>query len=223
MINFHIISIFPEVLNSYLDESILKRAQKNKKIKVSIYNPRNFSRDRHKKIDDKPYGGGPGMVMQVEPIIRTIQKIRKNKKNKEKSKIIILSPRGGKFTNEEAKKFSKYKNLILICGRYEGIDARVKKILKTCLPISKTQEISIGDYVLTGGEIPAMVVIDSVSRQVQGVLGNLESIEENRISSNEIYTRPEVFKFNGKKYKVPKVLLSGNHKDIERWKKTTKR
>jgi len=218
MINFHVISIFPEILNSYLNESILKCAQKNKKIKINIYNPRDFSTDKHKKVDDKPYGGGPGMVMQAEPIIKAIQKIQKNKKNKEKSKIIIFSPRGKKFTNAEAKKFSKCKNLILICGRYEGVDARVKKILKTCLPAGKAEEISIGDYVLTGGEIPAMVVIDSVSRQIPGVLGNEDSIEEKRISSSEMYTRPEIFKFNNKKYKVPGVLLSGNHKEIEKWK-----
>jgi len=218
MINFHVISIFPEILNSYSNESILKCAQKNKKIKINIYNPRDFSTDKHKKVDDKPYGGGPGMVMQAEPIIKAIQKIQKNKKNKEKSKIIIFSPRGKKFTNAEAKKFSKCKNLILICGRYEGVDARVKKILKTCLPAGKVEEISIGDYVLTGGEIPAMVVIDSVSRQIPGVLGNEDSIEEKRISSSEMYTRPEIFKFNNKKYKVPGVLLSGNHKEIEKWK-----
>lgn len=211
MINFHVLSIFPNALDSYLEESILKRAQKEKKIKVSIYNPRDFSTDKHKKVDAKPYGGGPGMIMQVEPLARAIKKILGKIKNKKDTKIIIFSPSGKKFTNLEAKKYSKYKNLILICGRYEGIDTRVKKIFKA-------EEISIGDYILTGGEIPAMIVIDSVSRQLSGVLGNLESIEENRTSSGEMYTRPEVFKFNDKKWVVPKVLLSGNHKNIEKWR-----
>lgn len=228
MLNFHILSIFPEIISSYSNESILKRAQKSKKIKISIYNPRNFSKDKHKKIDNNPYGGGPGMVMQVEPIVLAVKKIlgKINRSNPSTlfrtssstslrtSKIIIFSPSGKKFTNMEAKKLSKYKNLILICGRYEGIDARVKKILKA-------EEFSIGDYVLTGGEIPAMVVLDSISRQIDGVLGNEYSIEEKRTSSSEMYTRPEVFKFEGKEYKVPKILLSGNHKKIEKWKNST--
>ena len=211
MLNFHIVSIFPEILSSYSNESILKRAQKSKKIKINIYNPRDFSKDKHKKVDDKPYGGGPGMVMQVEPIVLSVKKILGKLKNNKNTKTIIFSPSGKKFTNIEAKKLSKYKNLILICGRYEGIDTRVKKILKADL-------VSIGDYILTGGEIPAMIVLDSVSRQISGVLGNENSIEEKRISSSEVYTRPEIFKYNGKEYKVPEILLSGNHKEIEEWK-----
>jgi len=211
MLNFHIVSIFPEILSSYSNESILKRAQKSKKIKINIYNPRDFSKDKHKKVDDKPYGGGPGMVMQVEPIVLAVKKILGKLKNNKNTKTIIFSPSGKKFTNIEAKKLSKYKNLILICGRYEGIDTRVKKILKADL-------VSIGDYILTGGEIPAMIVLDSVSRQISGVLGNENSIEEKRISSSEVYTRPEIFKYNGKEYKVPEILLSGNHKEIEEWK-----
>ncbi|MFA5838465.1 MAG: tRNA (guanosine(37)-N1)-methyltransferase TrmD [Candidatus Paceibacterota bacterium] len=211
MLNFHIVSIFPEILSSYSNESILKRAQKSKKIKINIYNPRDFSKDKHKKVDDKPYGGGPGMVMQIEPIVLAVKKILGKLKNNKNTKTIIFSPSGKKFTNIEAKKLSKYKNLILICGRYEGIDTRVKKILKADL-------VSIGDYILTGGEIPAMIVLDSVSRQISGVLGNENSIEEKRISSSEVYTRPEIFKYNGKEYKVPEILLSGNHKEIEEWK-----
>lgn len=210
-------------MDSYLKESILKRAQKEKKISVSIYNPRDFSIDKHKKVDAKPYGGGPGMVMQVEPLAKAIKKILGKIKDKKTTKIIIFSPSGKKFTNLEAKKYSKYKNLILICGRYEGIDTRVKKIFKA-------EEVSIGDYILTGGEIPAMVVIDSISRQITGVLGNLESIEENRLSSSEMYTRPEIFKFpppgrgkKVKKWKVPKVLLSGNHREIEEWREKTRK
>ncbi|TSD02574.1 MAG: tRNA (guanine37-N1)-methyltransferase [Parcubacteria group bacterium Athens0714_16] len=225
MINFHVLSIFPNAMDSYLEESILKRAQKEKKIKVNIYNPRDFSTDKHKKVDAKPYGGGPGMIMQVEPLAKTIKKILGKIKDKKTIKIIIFSPSGKKFTNLDAKKYSKYKNLILICGRYEGIDARVKKIFSAkggSASGGKVEEISIGDYILTGGEIPAMVVIDSVSRQIPGVLGNLESIEENRTSSSEMYTRPEVFKFDKKKWIVPKILLSGNHKNIEKWRENKK-
>jgi len=155
------------------------------------------------------------MVMMAEPIIKAVEsitkKILKNKKNK--FLIINFVPSAEKFNTTLAKTFSKkYTDIIMICGRYEGIDARVDKILKT-------KKLSIGDYVLTGGEIPAMILIDSISRQVEGVLGNFDSREEERISSSEVYTRPEILIHNKKKYKVPKVLLSGNHKDIEEWKK----
>jgi len=209
MIHFHIITIFPEMFSSYLNESILARAVKNKKIKFKFYNPRDYTKDKHKSVDDKPYGGGPGMVMQAEPILKSVQKAVGRKKS---AKIYILSPRGKKFTNATAKSVAKkYKEVVLICGRYEGIDARVKKVLKA-------EEISIGDYVLTGGELPAMVVIDVVSRQIDGVLGASESLEETRTASSEVYTRPDVLVHKGKKYKAPKVLLSGNHKEIEGWR-----
>lgn len=221
--NFHIITIFPNMFDSYLSESILARAIKEKKIKVKFYNPRDFVRGKLRKvwpdgnisskIDDRPYGGGPGMVMIADPIIRAWEKATKNLKN---SKTIIFSPSGKKLTTEYAKTSAKkFKDIIFICGRYEGIDARVKKI-------TKAEEISIGDYVLTGGEIPAMIAIDTVSRQIPGVLGKIESLEESRVSSSEVYTRPEVYEHKGKKYKVPKVFLSGNHKDIEEYKKVSK-
>jgi len=210
MTTFHIITIFPEMFDSYLSESILARAIKNKKIKVKFYNPRDFTKDKHRKVDDKPYGGGPGMVMSIDPIIKAAEKAKGKKKN---VKIYIFSPSGKKFTNKTAKTLSKkYKDVVLIAGRYEGIDARVKKILKA-------EDLSVGDYILTGGELPAMVVIDVVARQVSGVLGKEESIEEKRISSSETYTRPEILIYKGKKYKVPEVLLSGDHKKIEEWKK----
>lgn len=163
------------------------------------------------RIDDKPYAGGPGMVMQALPIIKAVEKAIKS--SKKKPKIILLSPAGKVFDNEYAEKVSKkYSDIIIICGRYEGIDARVKKIFKA-------EEISIGPYVLTGGELPAMVILDTVARRIPGVLGKIESVEENRISSSEVYTRPEVLVYKNKKYSVPKVLLSGNHKKIEEWKK----
>jgi len=209
MITFHIITIFPEMFDSYLNESILARAIKNKKIVFKFYNPRDFTKDKHRKVDDKPYGGGPGMVMQAEPILLAVKKALSNKK---KAKVIIFSPSGKKFTNQYASDLSKkYKDIILITGRYEGIDARVKKILKA-------EDVSIGDYVLTGGELPAMVLADAVSRQIDGVLGSNESIEEKRVAGKEVYTRPEVFIYKGKKYRVPKVLLSGHHKNIEKYR-----
>ena len=214
---FHIITIFPEMFDSYLKESILGRAVKDKKIKPLFYNPMGFCKIKE-RVDGRPYGGGPGMVLRPEFFLKSFSKIKI--KNKNKTKIILFSPSGKKFDTNYAKNSAKkYTDIILICGRYEGIDTRVQKILRA-------EEISIGDYVLTGGELPAMVLIDSISRQIPGVLGKYESLEEERISSSEVYTRPEILKYTppgwGKKpknYKVPKVLLSGNHKKIEEWKK----
>lgn len=213
--HFHIVTLFPKAFSSYLGESILKRAIEDKKLKVSFYNPRDFAENKYKRIDRPPYAGGPGMVIQAEPVIRAIEKIVKSIKDK-KYKIIWLSPSGKQLTNDYARKVSKsYKNIIIICGRYEGIDARVRKIFKT-------DDISVGPFVLTGGELPAMLVIDVVARQVPGILGNFDSIEERRISSSEVYTRPEVFKYKGKSYRVPKILLSGHQAKIEEWKKGRK-
>lgn len=225
---FHIITLFPESFTSYLNESILARAQERKFVKFKFYNPRDFakpnetSRKRIKagetdlkpylRVDDKPYGGGPGMVIQAEPVVKAIAKAVAATKNSKKTKIIHLSPSGEKFTNTYAEKTAqKYDYVIIVCGRYEGIDSRVKKIFKG-------DEVSIGDYVLTGGELPAMVMIDSMSRQVEGVLGNFNSVEEKRIASHDAYTRPEVFEYKKKKYRVPKILMSGNHKAIDEWR-----
>jgi len=212
--HFHIITLFPKAFDSYLGESILKRAIEDKKIKVSFYNPRDFVKDKNKRIDKPPYAGGPGMVIQAEPVIKAIEKaLKKAGKLKAKScKLIFLSPSGKQFTNAYATTCAKkYKNIIIISGRYEGIDARVRKVFKT-------EAISVGPFVLTGGELPAMIILDVISRQVPGVLGNFDSIEEKRISSSEVYTRPEVFKYKGKDYRVPKVLLSGHQAKIEAWK-----
>jgi tRNA (guanine37-N1)-methyltransferase len=213
------------MFDSYLGESILGRAIKEKKISVSFVNPRKFVTGKYRKVwpdgnisaqvDERPYAGGPGMVMMAEPIIKAVESVSKKILKKKNIKILTINfiPSAEKFTTEVAKKISKkYTDIILICGRYEGIDARVDKILKTT-------KYSVGDYVLTGGEIPAMILIDSLSRQIEGVLGNFDSREEERVSSSEIYTRPEVLVHNNKKYKVPAVLLSGNHKKIEEWKK----
>ena len=254
--NFHVITLFPEMFDSYLGESILGRAIKEKKISVSFVNPRKFVTGKYRKVwpdgnvslqvDDRPYAGGPGMVMRAEPIVKAVEKIqatilkrfskssdllanKKFKKNRSSARlgkslqnlrpqilIINFVPSAEKFSTSLAKQFSKkYTDVIFICGRYEGIDARVDKILKT-------KQISIGDYVLTGGELPTMVLIDSIARQVEGVLGNFDSREEERVSSSDVYTRPEIIEYNGKKYKVPKVLLSGDHKKIEEWKNKSK-
>lgn len=219
---FYVITLFPEVCKAYTDASILGRAQKKekgkgakhvgKKIEVKYYNPRNFSKNKHKKVDDRPYGGGPGMVMQAEPILRAWEKAVGKKKDQKKIKTLIMSPRGKKFDTKMAQTFAgKYDHLVLISGRYEGIDARVQKILKA-------EEVSVGDYVLTGGELPALSIIDSVSRQIPGVLGTYESLEDERVSSGIMYTRPEILEYKKKKYKVPAVLTQGNHAEIERYK-----
>ncbi|MBX4189221.1 tRNA (guanosine(37)-N1)-methyltransferase TrmD [Candidatus Parcubacteria bacterium] len=209
--HFHIVTLFPKAFDSYLGESILKRAIEDKKIKVSFYNPRDFTKDKWKRIDRPPYAGGPGMVIQAEPVAKAIDGAIKKIKNK-KYKIILLSPSGKQFTNEYAAKTAKkFSDVIIVSGRYEGIDARVKKIFKM-------EEVSIGPFVLTGGELPAMILIDVMSRQVEGVLGNFDSLEEKRVGGDS-YTRPEVFEYKGKKYRVPKVLLGGDHKKIEEWKK----
>ena len=209
--HFHIITLFPHSLDSYLSESILKRAIEDKKIKVSFYNPRDFVNDPKLRIDRRPFGGGPGMVIQAEPVIKAIEKALKKVKS-ETYKIIFLSPSGKQFTNEYAEKTAKkFKHIIIISGRYEGIDARIKKVFKM-------EDVSIGPFVLTGGELPAMLMIDVISRQVEGVLGNFDSIEEKRVSSSEVYTRPEIFTYKGKKYRVPKILLSGYEAKIAEWK-----
>lgn len=219
---FHIISLFPQSFDSYLNESILKRAQEDKLIKVKFYNPRDFTVASKKgkeqsysdrRVDDKAYGGGPGMVIEALPVIKAIAKAVGKKSTKKKVKIIWFVPSGKLFDTEYAKNSAeKYTDIIFICGRYEGIDARVKKVFKV-------DEISIGSFVLTGGELPAMILIDSISRQIKGVLGDHASLEESRIASPDVYTRPEMIEYKGKKYAVPKVLLSGNHKLIDEWRK----
>lgn len=219
---FDIITIFPNAFDSYLNESILKRAQKKKLIQIKIYNLRDFTKDKHKKVDDKPYGGGPGMVLKIEPIVKAIHSILRIKDSelriKNKSKIILFSPTGKQFDNKIAAELAKKnERLVLICGHYEGVDERIKKAIRDLS--FKLEEISVGPYVLTGGELAAMVLIDAVSRQIPGVLGKEESLEEKRFGVGvPDYTRPEVFIFKGKKYSVPKVLLSGNHKKIKEWR-----
>lgn len=214
MLHFHIITLFPDAFSSYLGESILKRGVEAKKFKVSFYNPRAFTDDKHARVDRRPYGGGPGMVLEAPALLKAAEKAVGKKKGK--TKVVFFSPGGKQFTNAEAQKLAKYNHILFISGRYEGVDARVKKILKA-------EEISVGPYVLTGGELPAMTVIDATVRHIPGVLGNFDSVEENRVSSSEVYTRPEVLLWKGKKHRVPKVLLSGDHKKIDEWKEKSKR
>jgi len=203
---FHIITIFPKMFEGFLAHGVLARAIKKGLLKVKIINLRDFTKDRHKTVDDRPYGGGPGMVLKAEPILKAV------KSTKAKNpKIIIFSPRGKMFNNIVAEKYKKEKNIILICGRYEGIDARVKKILKA-------EEVSVGDFVVSGGEVPAMTLIDAVARRIPGTLHKYESLEEERISSKDVYTRPEILKYKNKNYKTPKVLLTGHHEKIEKWR-----
>jgi tRNA (guanine37-N1)-methyltransferase len=224
--NFHVITIFPEICKAYTDASILGRAQKaqkgkgaknkGKKITVNYYNPRDFTHDKHRKVDDKPYGGGPGMVMKAEPIIKAWQKAVGLKRNKKKIKTLIMSPRGKAFTQSEAISLAKnYDHLVLISGRYEGVDARVIEALEA-------EEVSVGDYVLTGGELPALTIIDTVARNIEGVLGDHESLEYKRNTSGESYTRPEIIKYKNNSYKVPEVFLNGHHAEIEKRRKNYK-
>ena len=231
MIKFDIITIFPEIFDSYFKESILKRAQKKKLIKIRIHNLRKWTSDRRKTVDDRPYGGGLGMVLKIEPIYRAVQSLKPKTKNL-KLKTILFTPRGKKFNQQIAYKLSKLDRIIMICGRYEGVDERVARYVAD-------MELSIGDFDLMGGELATMVVIETVARLIPGVLGKPELLKE-RITKEKgfieypQYTRPELFDANkhiknwkacppkfrkAKIWRVPKVLLSGNHEKIAQWRK----
>jgi len=215
---FDIITIFPEIFDSYFSESIIKRAQAEEHISIDIENLRDYTDDARKTIDDTPYGGGAGMVMKVEPIYKALEDVKnKNGIDKEKTRVILFSAKGKRYTQRDAERLSKYENLILLCGRYEGVDERVVENL--C-----DEEISTGDFVLTGGEIPAMTVVDSITRLIPGVLGNSESIEAESHNKDGYleypqYTKPEKFL----DWNVPEVLLSGDHKKIAEWRKENSR
>jgi len=214
---FDIITIFPEVFSEYFRTSIIGRAQKKGKIKIKIHNLRDFTSDKHRSVDDTPYGGGAGMVMLAEPIIKAVSKIRIKSRDK-KVKVVLFSAKGKRFTQKYAVSFSKvYDQMILICGRYEGVDERVKTILKS-------DEISMGPYILTDGEIPSMLLVSAVTRLIPGVIskGSLDeesfSDKDDRLVEYPHYTRPEVLSYKSSKYEVPKVLLSGNHAEIYKWR-----
>lgn len=206
-----IITIFPKMFAPVLNESIMKRAQAKGLIRISVYDLRDYSQDKHRKVDDRPFGGGPGMIFRPEPIFQAVETIKSKIRN-QKTKVILLTPQGKKLNQNLAKKLSRGKHLILVCGHYEGIDERVRQKLVT-------DEISIGDYVLTCGELPAMVLIDAVARLIPGVLGENESTHFETFSQGLLeypqYTRPAVYRG----MHVPKILLSGNHKLIEKWRR----
>ena len=227
MTTFHIVTIFPRIFDSYFNESILKRALKNNLIKIKIHNLRDWTSDKHKTVDDSPFGGGAGLVMKVEPIFKALNSPLIKGARGIKSKTILLSAKGKTWNQALAKSHAKLKNIILICGRYEGVDERVKKFIN--------EEISVGDYVLTGGEIGAMAIIDSITRLLPGALGNADSVKNEShaipgILEHPHYTRPKVFSYSPlikgvggikgdlKKLRVPKVLLSGDHKKIAEWR-----
>jgi tRNA (guanine37-N1)-methyltransferase len=216
---FDIITIFPKIFNSYFNESILKRAQKKRLVEIDVRDLRQWTDDKHKSVDDSPYGGGPGMVLKIEPIFKAVTALKKHKtqttnsKRKPKTRVILFSAKGRLFTQADARWLSKYDQIIMICGRYEGVDERVAQYIAD-------EEISVGNFVLTGGEIPAMIVVDAVSRMVKGVLGKETSLKDESFRRKGYkeypqYTRPKNFRG----WKVPKVLLGGNHKEIEKWRK----
>ncbi len=233
MIKFDIITVFPNIFFSYFSESILARAQKKKLIKIQAHDLRKWADDKHKKVDDSPYGGGPGMVFKVDVIYKGVEALKKfsifnfqrkvawqlrcftqfSKKKRPKRRVILFSAKGRIFTQADARRLVKYDQLILLCGRYEGVDERVAEHIAD-------EELSVGNYVLTGGEIPAMIVVDAVARLIPGVLGKEGSLAEESFSRPKYreypqYTRPEKFK----SWRVPEVLLSGHHKKIQKWRK----
>ena len=220
-----IISAFPNAF-SYLNESIIKNAKVKGKVHLEIINLLDFGVGRWKKIDDKPFGGGAGMVIGVEPIYNALKSLNieplREKRQDELTKIIITSTKGETWTQSSAKTYSNFKELIIVCGHYKGIDSRVIEYFVDF-------EVSIGNYILSGGELPAMVITDSIVRLIPGVLGNIESIKDEtkyfadyKINEYPVYTRPEVFKAGNMNLYVPKILLSGNHKDIIRWREDQK-
>src|ERR1041385_8562435 len=210
MLHFTVISIFPRMFDSALSHSILKRAQKKKRIKIGLGDLRDYTSDRHRTADDTPYGGGQGMVMKPEPLISAIERVRNDAP---RARVILLSPRGSVFDQATAQRLSREESLVLICGRYEGVDERVSAFVD--------EEISIGDYTLSGGEPAAMVAIDAIARLVPGVLGNANSAAEESFSNGLLeypqYTRPEEYRG----MKVPEVLLSGDHEKIRKWRSET--
>ena len=232
---FHLITLFREACDAYLSASIIGRARKEKKISVGYQNPRDFVAGpvgSYKKVDEKPYGGGPGMVMMALPVIKAVQKSldrinrdvrrpdimsgRRTSRHGYKAVIVWFSPSGKQFTNKDADALAKYSDVVLVCGRYEGIDERAKKILKT---LARVMVFAVGEAVYTGGEVPALAIVDAVTRRIPGVLGKDASVEERRIASSAVYTRPETILYKGKKYKVPAVLQTGHHAAIDKWRR----
>lgn len=226
---FDIITIFPALFDSFKNEALIARAQKKKIISINTHNLRDWTEDNHKTVDDRPYGGGAGMVMMVEPILKAVTALRNSKSKitiSKKTRVIVFSPKGKKFDQAMARRYAKLDQLIMVCGRYEGIDERVAKYIAD-------EEVSIGDFVLFGGEVPAMVIMEAATRLLPGTVGKQASIEDesfkrikgiekemmSRFLEYPHYTRPEEIAIDGKKRVVPKVLLSGNHKKVEEWRR----
>jgi len=208
MMRIHILTLFPAMFSGPFSESIVKRAVDQGLVEISIYNIRDYTSDRHHVVDDSPYGGGPGMVLKPEPIFKAVEAVR----GETGMPVILLTPQGKLFSHRVAEELAQNEEMILVCGHYEGVDERVREHLVT-------DEISIGDYILSGGELAAMVVVDAVVRQVPGVLGSEESVEDDSHAKGLLeypqYTRPQSFH----NWEVPEVLLSGNHAEIARWRR----
>ena len=204
---FDVITLFPEMIIDYCSQSIIKRAIEASVIYLNTVNPRDFTLDKHKKVDDTPYGGGAGMVLMAQPYVDAYESIEKF----EKTKTIMLTPQGQPLNEEKVNELSQYDQLIMLCGHYEGFDERIRDIIQP-------EEISLGDFVLTGGELPALCVIDSVSRKIDGTLGKIESAEEDSFANGLLeyphYTKPREYRG----LKVPEVLLNGNHAEIEKFR-----
>ncbi|MDI3534734.1 MAG: tRNA (guanine37-N1)-methyltransferase [Thermosediminibacterales bacterium] len=205
-----ILTLFPEMFKGPFEESIIKKAVNRKLIKINIINIRDFSKDKHKKVDDYPYGGGAGMLLKPEPVFDAVDAITSKIKDLSKTRIILMTPQGNLLNQKKVKEISKYEHLIIICGHYEGFDERIRFLVD--------EEISIGDYITTGGELPAMVLTDAVVRLIPGVIGGENSLNEESFENGLLeypqYTRPEVYR----NLKVPDVLLSGNHEEIKKWR-----
>ncbi len=212
MLTVHVITLFEEVLKPYTSSSIIGRAVKAKKLAFKFYNPINEGDRKGSRIDDRPYGGGPGMVLQPLPFLKAWKKAKGRSRS---VKTIFFDPNAKVFNQEKAKELSNYRNIILLCGHYEGIDDRVSDA-------TDAERISVGPYTLTGGELPALILADSIAREIPGVLGNLDSLESRRVAASKSYTRPKIFEFNGRKYKVPDILLSGDHKNIDKFRGNTR-
>jgi tRNA (guanine37-N1)-methyltransferase len=216
MKKFDIITLFPQIFEGFKNESLLARAQKKKLLSLKAHNLRDWTTDNHKTVDGRPYGGGAGMVLMIEPISKAVKKV---KAKKGKTRVVLLSAKGKTFTQKDARRLLKYDQIIFVCGRYEGVDERVAEHIAD-------EELSLGNFVLFGGEVASMVMIEAVSRLIPGVVAKTESIINESFSDKEAllkehpqYTRPEVFILNGKKLKVPPVLLTGNHAKINEWRK----
>lgn len=213
MIRFHLVTLFQDACEPYLTASILGRAREAKKISVDYQNPRDYVENKWGKVDERPYGGGPGMVMQAMPVVKATEKALGKKKGK---KVIVwFTPGAKQFDNKEANKLAKYDDIAFVCGRYEGIDERALTILKKVAPV---KVYAVGEAVYTGGEVPAMAMIDAIARRIPGVLGKFDSVEENRVAARAVYTRPETISYKKKNYRVPKVLQTGHHANIDAWK-----